>query len=72
MPNQRHPDKRVYNYWTHKNIKERITKCASQYDISANELIDICVEATLPDLEKNAPNFTQREAILSKLKKSNN
>jgi len=57
MPNQRHPDKRVYNYWMHRNTKDRLETCAEKFGMSVNEVIDVCVKSSLDTFAERLAKF---------------
>lgn len=57
MPNQRHPDKRVINYWTHRKTKDRLEVLSEKFGLSMNEVVDVCVRSALDTFAERLAKF---------------
>ena len=57
MPNQRHPDKRVINYWTHRKTKDRLEVLSEKFGLSMNEVVDLCVRSALDTFAERLAKF---------------
>ena len=57
MPNQRHPDKRVINYWTHRETKDRLEVLSEKFGLSMNEVVDVCVRSALDTFAERLAKF---------------